>query len=132
MGMMHEPYDGEVPDIAAEEIIDEGLLDEEDGAMEIISSVHHRHVGNNVGLKSQAQSTYMMEKKQKKIAGVGQNPGTKIKATRKDKGVSSLKKILNFFMGVYMILFGLFIEPSCDSLHALGQRATSYFCQEIS
>lgn len=102
--MMHEPYDGEVPDIAAEEIIDEGLLDEEDGAMEITSSVHHRHVGNNVRLKSQAQSTYMLEKsfsKQRKITGVGSNSGAKIKATRKDKGVSFMEKIWDF-------------ESSCD------------------
>lgn len=85
---MHDSFDDDVPDIGAEEIIDEGLLDGEDEAIEIPRKLHHGK--NNVRLKSQAQSTYMLEKsfaKQRKLAGVGHNSGLKIKATRKDKGV---------------------------------------------
>ena len=56
MDLPEEFDEADMPVLAAEEIIDEGLLDAEDGATEITESFSLSR------LKSQAQSTYMMEK----------------------------------------------------------------------
>ncbi|ODM97907.1 HMG box-containing protein 4 [Orchesella cincta] len=75
-GLSHQSFGDEVPDIAGEEIVGEDLLEEEDGGTDA-----------GVRLKSQAQSTYMLEKsfeKHRKV--IGHTAGSKMKATRKDKG----------------------------------------------
>lgn len=84
--LVHGPYDGEVPDIAGEEIIDEGMMEDGNGSGDLRNKLYS---AGHVRLKSQAESTYMQEKsfmKQRKVIGHN-STGTKIKATRKDKGV---------------------------------------------
>jgi len=55
--------DSEMPILASEEIIEESLLDEEDGATEVTTL-------NSISrIKSQAESTYMMEKSRKGTSG---------------------------------------------------------------
>lgn len=90
----HRTYDSQVPDVAGEEVIDDSNDDDDRGTTLSTNRFYGRNGnnGNNVRLKSQAESTYMMEKtfKQKKIAGQGLHIAVgvagKKKATRKDKG----------------------------------------------
>ncbi|CAL8110395.1 unnamed protein product [Orchesella dallaii] len=78
-GLSHESFVNKVHDSTSEEIIGEDLLEDERGT-ELSDA-------GSVRLKSQAQSTYMLEKsfdRHRKVTG--HIPGTKTKATRKDKG----------------------------------------------
>ena len=78
-------YQSSLPLLGAEEIIDEGLLDEEDGATEVAENTSINR------LKSQAESTYFLEKSLEKHRKLGPGPAGqpgRIKQVRKDKGVS--------------------------------------------
>ena len=80
-------YQTTLPMLGAEEIIDEGLLDEEDGATEVAENTSVNR------LKSQAESTYFLEKSLEKhrklVPGPAGQPG-RVKQVRKDKGVRIL------------------------------------------
>ncbi|CAG7836353.1 unnamed protein product [Allacma fusca] len=78
-------YENNIPILGAEEIIDEELLDEEDGATEVAENTSVNR------LKSQAESTYFMEKSmEKNRKALSTTPGQpgKVKQARKDKGSS--------------------------------------------
>ncbi len=70
LDLPEEFSEADMPILAAEEIIDEGLLGEEDGAMEVIES----SFASLSKLKSQAQSTYMMEKTSEVSKGKSRKP----------------------------------------------------------
>jgi len=98
MDLPHE-FEGDMPELGGEEIVDNSEATEDDNLYAELarSSKNHGHGGNrasfaNNKLKSQAQSTYMMEKSfeksNRKISSHGGSLGGKSKPARKDKGVS--------------------------------------------